>query len=64
MKKLISNLKKLNALGVHWIDKENLQRKFTTTNSKGTDSKLLLLEISVYRNCSLVACLKCVQFHN
>ena len=35
--------------------------------TEGTDSKLLLLEIStliISRNCSLVGCLKCVQFHN
>ena len=35
--------------------------------TEGTDSKLLLLEIStliISCNCLLVGCLKCVQFHN
>ena len=34
------------------------------SNLKETDSKLLFLEISMYRNCSSVEYLKCVQFHN
>ena len=32
-------------------------------HSKGTDSKLLLSEISKYRNCSSVGCQKSVQRH-
>ena len=33
-------------------------------NSRGTDGKLLLQEISACRNCSSAGCLECMQFHN
>ena len=36
----------------------------TVGHSKGTASKLFLLEISTCVNCSSEGCLKCVQFHN
>ena len=39
-------------------------KDYIISNSKWTDSKLLLLEISICRNCPSVGCLKCVQFHN
>ena len=39
-------------------------KDYTISNLKWTDSKLLLFEISICRNCPSVGCLKCVQFHN
>ena len=51
-----------------WLPKtcSSLQKQtiWTCRKLKGTDSKLLLLEISICRYFSLVQCLKCVQFHN
>ena len=39
-------------------------KDYIISNSKWTDSKLLLLEISICCNCPSVRCLKCMQFHN
>ena len=45
-------------------DSGNFSMFIVPYNSKWTDGKLLLLEISISRNSSSVGCLKCVQFHN
>ena len=37
---------------------------FVYIYSKGTNSKLLLLKMSIWFNCSSVECPKCVQLHN
>ena len=45
-------------------DLSNFSMFIVPYNSKCTDGKLLLLEISTSRNSSSVGCLKCAQFHN
>ena len=39
-------------------------KKLGRVTLKTADSKLLLFEISIGRNCLSVGCLKCVQFHH